>query len=385
MMKTKSFDYIILGGGCAALSLASNISDKNINNLTFLILEKRKKYTDDRSWCFWSEKKNTLNKLISYSWDNFSFSLKKKNVMHRSKKYNYKYVRSIDFYNSALEKIKKAPNIDLYLGELIKKIYKKKNNYLVYTQKRIYVTKYIIDTRPRKNIYLKEPFLFQSFLGYELEVKDHDSKFDTAKVMDDMRLIKGIFVFDYVLPFGKNKFLIEVTTFSEKEMSIYSLQAMLNNTLRKYRFEKYKIIRKEYGVIPMGFIDNNLISKKKNYFLAGTLGGAVRPSSGYAFLRIQEWAMKCTKLLQTKNKIISHQKEKLIEKKLDMIFLRTLINNPQHVPNIFYIFLKRVSTDTLIRFMSGNASIIDYLKVIFSMPKRIFLKSLYFKRKKNAK
>ena len=50
--------------------------------------------------------------------------------------------------------------------------------------------------------------------------------------------------------------------------------------------------------------------------------------------------MKCAKLLQTKNKIISHQKEKLIEKKLDMIFLRTLINNPQHVPNIFYIFLK---------------------------------------------
>ena len=35
MMKTKSFDYIILGGGCAALSLASNIYDKNINNLLF--------------------------------------------------------------------------------------------------------------------------------------------------------------------------------------------------------------------------------------------------------------------------------------------------------------------------------------------------------------
>ena len=34
--------------------------------------------------------------------------------------------------------------------------------------------------------------------------------------------------------------------------------------------------------------------------------------------------MKCSKLLQTNNKIISHQKEKLIEKKLDMIFLRTL-------------------------------------------------------------
>ena len=62
--------------------------------------------------------------------------------------------------------------------------------------------------------------------------------------MDDMRLIKGIFIFDYILPFGKNKFLIEVTTFSEKKMSIYNLQTILNNTLKKYKFEKYKIIRK---------------------------------------------------------------------------------------------------------------------------------------------
>ena len=28
-MQPKNFDYIILGGGCAALSLASQISDKN--------------------------------------------------------------------------------------------------------------------------------------------------------------------------------------------------------------------------------------------------------------------------------------------------------------------------------------------------------------------
>ena len=86
--------------------------------------------------------------------------------------------------------------------------------------------------------------------------------------MDDMRAKKRYFTFDYVLPFGKNKFLIEVTTFSEKEVTAYNLQVMLNNTLKKYKFEKYKIIRKEYGVIPMGFIDNNLISKKKKLFFS---------------------------------------------------------------------------------------------------------------------
>ena len=39
--------------------------------------------------------------------------------------------------------------------------------------------------------------------------------------MDDMRLIKNIFIFDYILPFGKNKFLIEVTTFSEKNIWLF--------------------------------------------------------------------------------------------------------------------------------------------------------------------
>ena len=33
----------------------------------------------------------------------------------------------------------------------------------------------------------------------------------------------------------------------------------------------------------MGFIDKNVLKNKKELLFAGTLGGAVRPSSGYAF------------------------------------------------------------------------------------------------------
>ena len=380
-MKPESFDYVILGGGCAALSLASQISDKKINNFSFLILEKKRKYTDDRSWCFWSKKEHMYDKLVSYSWNKFSFGLKNKEVIHSSKKYNYKYVRSIDFYNYSLKKIKETPNINLYLGESVKKINKNKNNYLVCTEKNKYIAKNIIDTRPKKDIYLKEPFLFQSFLGYEIKAKDYESKCNTAKIMDNMRAKNNIFTFNYILPFEEGRFLIEVTTFSKKNVPSYTLQSILNNTLRAYNFKKYKIIRKEYGVIPMGFINYGLINKKSNYFSAGTLGGAVRPSSGYAFLRIQEWAIKCAKLLQTNNNIISHKKEKFFEKKLDMIFLRTLCNNLRRSPEIFFIFLSRISTDSFIRFMSGNANIIDYLKVIFSMPKKIFLKNINIKKK----
>ena len=59
-MKHQSFDYIILGGGCSALSLAFQSFQIKIDKYSFLILEERKKYIDDRSWCFWLKKKIIL-------------------------------------------------------------------------------------------------------------------------------------------------------------------------------------------------------------------------------------------------------------------------------------------------------------------------------------
>ena len=41
-MKHNIVDYIIIGGGCSALSFASEIIKNNIENVTFLIIEGRK-------------------------------------------------------------------------------------------------------------------------------------------------------------------------------------------------------------------------------------------------------------------------------------------------------------------------------------------------------
>tara|TARA_B100001989_G_scaffold147251_1_gene104973 strand:- start:2604 stop:3758 length:1155 start_codon:yes stop_codon:yes gene_type:complete len=384
-MQNQQVDYIVLGGGCSALSLANQIIDNNIDGYSFLILESRKKYTDDKSWCFWLEKDDNLKNLISKSWKSFSFSLKGTIIKHRSNKYYYKYIRSIEFYDKSVKKIKNSTNISLNLGEKVIKIISKKKKYLVCTNKKKYFAKNIIDTRPKQNIYLKHPFLFQSFLGYEIKVNKYKSNFNFAKIMDNMRVKHNNFFFDYILPMGLNKFLIEITSFSKNSISVNTLQSMLNSTIKANNFQNYKVIRKEYGVIPMGFIKENLRTNKKNYFYAGTLGGAVRPSSGYAFLRIQKWAIECANLLKNNKPLTSHQKEKVIIKKLDMLFLKILIKNLNIAPYIFFTFLKRIPTDSFIRFMNGNARNFDYIKIIYSMPKRIFLKTLVFKFEKNEK
>ena len=65
MKKRHEYDFIILGGGCASLSFAVELTKNQVNKYKFLILEDRKKYEDDKSWCFWHSKENPFSTLVS--------------------------------------------------------------------------------------------------------------------------------------------------------------------------------------------------------------------------------------------------------------------------------------------------------------------------------
>ena len=60
----KEFDYIILGGGCAGLSLAYSLEiNKKLNDKTLAIVEIRDEYKRDKTWSFW---KIITFKMISF-------------------------------------------------------------------------------------------------------------------------------------------------------------------------------------------------------------------------------------------------------------------------------------------------------------------------------
>ena len=50
----KDFDFIIIGGGCAGLSLAYELEINNkLKNKTLAIIEPRAEYKKDKTWSFW--------------------------------------------------------------------------------------------------------------------------------------------------------------------------------------------------------------------------------------------------------------------------------------------------------------------------------------------
>ena len=380
-MNKTNYDYIILGGGCAALSLAINIIKNNINDSSFLIVEKRSHYFDDRSWCFWERNINDYSDLIEKSWKKWNFSKDDEKKTHFTSEYSYHYIRSISFYKKGLNLINHSKNISIRLGENVLNTTVKNDGIIVKTDKSTYKAKSVLDTRPKIEYFSKKPLIFQSFLGYELEIDNLDAFEDVAHIMNDMRIINKNFVFDYILQISKSSVLFETTFFSKEIIPKEFIKKELIRKIKFYNLNYIKILREEYSAIPMGFIKEK--KHTSNYFYAGTAGGAIRASSGYGFLRIQEWAIKCSKNIRKNKAFISHPTDKKIFYYMDKIFIDILIKNIDQGPRIFNCFLRKVSSKSFIEFMNNKINIFGLINIILSMPIMLFLKSLIKFNEKN--
>ena len=378
-MKT-NYDIIIFGGGCAGLSLARKIIEKKVSNFSILIIERRKEYNDDKTWCFWDKHNSSQKGLIEKRWKTWSFSKGDESYIHSSSEYRYTYIRSINFYKSIKKQISNSRNVHLKLDQNITKVSSFKNYFLVISNNKKYKSKFIIDTIPKNTAFRKDHLLYQSFLGFE--IKSNTKLFTqttNAYLMENMRADKKYFIFDYLLPLTTKSALIEITSFSRKIMPEKKLQTYLHSCIKNLGINNYNLIRKEYGIIPMGYIDKKFLKKNSRYYHAGLVAGAIRPSSGFAFLRIQDWAEKCTNSLINYKHPISHPNDNYIMKFLDTLLLIVLKTNIEKAPYIFYTFAKNISPTSFVKFMTGKVKIYLAFKIIYSMPKKVFLKCLLIK------
>ena len=71
----KKFNYVIIGGGCAGLSLAYEleVNDK-LKDKTLAIIETREGYKRDKTWSFWKVFDHNFDDCVIKSWNNFTIN-----------------------------------------------------------------------------------------------------------------------------------------------------------------------------------------------------------------------------------------------------------------------------------------------------------------------
>ena len=111
----KEFDYIIIGGGCAGLSLAYEleINDK-LKNKTLAIVEQRKKYERDKTWSFWKVFNHNFEDCVIKRWNNFTINISEKFHELNNKEFPYQSIDSGKFYTKINSKLSKNPNISFF-------------------------------------------------------------------------------------------------------------------------------------------------------------------------------------------------------------------------------------------------------------------------------
>jgi lycopene beta-cyclase len=367
------FDLVIIGGGCAGLSLAYQLSQFGENCPRTLIIEERVKYTNDRTWCFWDLENPVHKELVPYKWNEFTIKNNQIAREYSCHETPYLMLSSDVFYKHVTSAINSNTNIQFLAGEKIVDKIIKKETWQIQTSSFLATSKNIVDTRPVKALTKKDSMMWQSFVGYEVELDQSKFNENHFVLMDFDSSFKEGLAFIYCLPISKNKALIEYTVFSDELFDANQLTGHLLDKIAEYtENSSYKILRKEAAILPMG---NKEIEQKADptYLFAGLFAGAARPSSGYAFQRIQTWAIECALELKNNHQLKKFKKDSWIQKWMDLLFITVIKKNPNIGAKMFEDLFKNCDAKTVAYFMSDHSSFWDKLKIVTSLPALPFL------------
>ena len=352
----KEFDYVIIGGGCAGLSLAYELDlHKKLENKTLAIIEPRDEYKRDKTWSFWKVIDHNFNDCVKKSWENFSINSTTETKHLKCNNYPYQSIDSGLFYKKTVAKLKENKNISFFKN--IKDI----------NQNKSFVFNSVHSQETNKNN------LWQHFCGVEIKTKDQIFDDEIINLMDFNCEQRNNVHFFYTLPFEKDRALVETTWLSKmNDNSLNDYDSQIKNYIEQnLKIKNYEIVYKEKGAIPLFYPPN---FSEKNKINIGTAGGMTRLSTGYTFLNIQEQS----KYIRMNIEKISNTKLFKIGNKynfLDEVFLRVLEKHPEIMPNIFFNMFS-ASSNTVIKFLSNKSNLLEDLLIILKMPKLIFLKSL---------
>lgn len=372
------FDIIIAGAGCAGLSLLYRLVNENkLSQLRILVIDKSLQKSNDRTWCFWETEKGPFESIVCKQWDTITVHKNTFSKQLTTAPFTYKMIQGIDFYNFVVEQAKKLPNV-YWQEAVITNIETVNNNPIVYWEGgSAKATKVFSSILPIDSLYAisqtsnTKPFLWQHFKGLLVEFEQPVFDANIATLMDFNVDQKQATAFMYVLPLDKNKALVEYTLFSNSLLKPNEYDTELTSYLSKhYANVSYETLHHEVGAIPM--TTQSFAKSAAPVYVIGTLGNAVKSSTGYAFHFIQEQVQQIVKDLVNNNPIkteIHHTRHQFY----DAVLLYILDNKLMEGSEIFKRIFEKNNASTIFKFLSNTSTLLEDIRIMRSLPTKIFL------------
>lgn len=377
MHPSYKYDYIVTGGGCAGLSFIMQVLQTDVlQNKRILLIEREAKNTNDRTWCFWEKGEGIFEKIVYRNWDRAWFHANEYSSLKTLAPYKYKMIRGIDFYSHCHDIIKKSPRVD-HIIEEVTTLENIDNGVLVKTKTAEYQGHYVFNSILFEKPIISEGqfYLLQHFKGWVIETAAPSFNSHEATLMDFRVNQQEGTTFFYVMPFSETKALVEFTLFTPSLLDDVTYEESLKNYIEeKLGITDYKVIEKEFGVIPM--TDHDFPEGDGRIIHLGTAGGKTKPSSGYTFKFIQKHVNELVLRLQNEgNPIVKSSNIKKRFLWYDRVLLHILFHRKVEGARIFHLLFKRNSIKRLFSFLDNESTINQELILLNTLPQWPFMKA----------
>lgn len=373
----KFYDFVIAGAGCSGLSLATALSKANFKQ-SILLIDNNIHTNQDKTWCFWDLPNLSPLPFTTTVWQNLTFYSDNYEKKEKILPFNYVGVKSGDFYKYSYEVLKNAKNIDI-IEENIERIYGLESGACLETKTQKFHCHYLFNSTSIRaghyKSYSTNSALKQHFQGWFVKTEKPVFEKNTATFMDFRTEQHQDVRFFYVLPYSEREALIEYTIFSKQLLADEAYDEQIEKYIQEtLQIEKFTIMEKEKGVIPMEFIHPD--TTHNHIIPIGIVGGALKPSTGFAFSLIQKQVDQIIKSIQSDNLPLYKKKIQNRFSFYDTVLLHLLQKKEINKSAIFISLFKGNNIGTILTFLSEKTGIFGEIKIFSTLPVKVFISAL---------
>jgi len=378
-----TYDYLLVGGGAAGLSLAYHLAQEpRLAGKRVLLIEPAAKDQNDRTWSFWTDAPGLFDEVAAHEWHKIAFRSPGFERTFALKKYSYRTLRGLDFYQFVHRALGVRPaQFACVRAEVADLVNTAAGVQARTTDGQVFTAQYAFDSRPPA--IAPQPgtyrYLLQHFVGWEVETTRDAFDPQVMEFMDFRGAQHHEARFIYVLPFGPRRALVEYTLFSPTPLAKADYEAHILEYLQHtlgLAVGQYRVVAEEVGAIPM--TDHPLPSRAGARIInLGTRAGRAKPSTGYAFQRIQAQSARLVRALATTGHPPADPTgDKWQFRLFDTLLLDIMQRQGERTRDIFTQLFQRNPVERIFQFLDEKTSWADNLRIMNSVSAGPFLYSI---------
>jgi lycopene beta-cyclase len=369
---------VVVGAGMSGLSACVHLAAEPGLDLPVVLVDDDSRPVRQRRWAFWSDRPGLLDGTVTRSFDRVRVHAGGRSLVAGLGRYRYRVASGAALRSLVDTIVAQDPRFATVTARVDRITDDAGPGAVVHAGDRELAARWVLDSargpepRPAPDAYL-------TFHGWRVRTDAPVFDPDLPTLFDFRTSQRDGASFVYVLPDGPRDALVEHTTFAsphgagrvDRGYRGRALESYLRTVLDAGRYE---VLAREGGALPLSAYT---VPRRRGAVLAiGIAGGLLKPSTGYAFGRVQRDSAAIARSLVRHGHPFDVAPPSGRHVFLDRVLLETITRDPPQLERAFAGLFGGGDAETVLRFLDERTTVGQEARLVGRMPVAPFLAAI---------